>query len=71
MQEALLEAGGCEALVRLLDGGPVSAGASAAAWALMEVCHRNPTGQNALLSTGGVEKVRACVSTSFIISHPC
>ncbi len=57
VQAALLNAGGCESLVRLLDGGPVSAGAGAGAWALMELCHRNPEGQAALLAAGGVDKV--------------
>lgn len=56
--------------MRLLDGGPVSAGAGAAAWALMELCHRNPAGQNALLSNGGVEKVRTLVVPSLIAWQP-
>ena len=46
-----------EALVRLLEGGPVSAGTAAAVWALMELCVRNPAGQQAVMLHGGLQQV--------------
>ena len=58
VQEAIIQEGGVEALVKLLDGGPVSAGTAAAMWALMELCVRNPGGQQALVQHGGLQKVR-------------
>ncbi len=59
VQEAIIQDGGVEALVKLLEGGPVSAGTAAAMWALMELCVRNPDGQQALEQHGGLQKVRA------------
>ncbi len=45
------------ALVKVLDGGPVSAGTAASVWALMEICVKNPEGQQQLLEHEGLVKV--------------
>lgn len=45
-------------LVKVLDGGPVSAGTIASVWALMEICMKNPAGQQELLQHEGLAKVR-------------
>lgn len=47
------------ALVKVLDGGPVSAGTAASVWALMEICMKHPAAQQALLEHQGLEKVCA------------
>lgn len=60
-----------EALVKLLDGGPVSAGTAAAVWALMELCVRNEAGQHAVLDRGGLEKVWLHQSTRSLESCIC
>lgn len=58
VQDAIIQEGGVEALIKLLDGGPVSAGTAAAMWTLMELCVRNPDGQQALMQHGGLQKVQ-------------
>ncbi len=47
------------ALVKLLEGGPVSAGTIASVWALMEICMKNPAGQQELLDHNGLAKVQS------------
>lgn len=45
------------ALVKVLDGGSASAGTIASVWALMEICMKNPAGQQELLEHDGLAKV--------------
>jgi hypothetical protein len=57
LQASILKEGAVPALVRVLDGGPVSAGTAASVWALMEICMKNPAGQQELLEHQGLAKV--------------
>ena len=57
-QASILKEQAVPALVKVLDGGPVSAGTAASVWALMEICMRNPAGQEQLLEHDGLAKVR-------------
>ena len=59
LQASILEEEAMPALVKVLDGGPVSAGTIASVWALMEICMKNPAGQQELLEHEGLAKVRA------------
>ena len=58
LQASILEEEAMPALVKVLDGGPVSAGTIASVWALMEICMKNPAGQQELLKHEGLAKVR-------------
>ena len=57
LQASILREQAVPALVKVLDGGPVSAGTAASVWALMEICMRNPAGQQELLQHEGLAKV--------------
>ena len=60
LQASILREQAVLALVKVLDGGPVSAGTAASVWALMEICMRNPAGQQELLQHEGLAKVHSC-----------
>ena len=57
VQASILKEQAVPALVKVLEGGPVSAGTAASVWALMEICMRNPAGQQQLLEHDGLAKV--------------
>ncbi len=57
LQASILKEQAVPALVKGLDGGPVSAGTAASVWALMEICVKNPEGQQQLLEHEGLAKV--------------
>ena len=64
LQASILKEGAVPALVRVLDGGPVSAGTAASVWALMEICVKNPAGQQELLEHQGLAKVHPVPESS-------